>query len=68
MSDFRDEISGYNNNAQIMKSLKTLDLKEGVENIPDNMKLSYNALIDLGFVGQKEAFLLYACLNDFIKL
>jgi len=64
MNDFRDEISGYNNNAQIIKSLKALDLKEGIENIPGNMKLCYNILIDLGFVGQQEIILLDAWLND----
>jgi hypothetical protein len=69
MNDFRDEISGYNNNAQIIKSLKELDLKDGVENIPDNMKHCYNALIDLGFVGQQETIILDAWLiyiNSFI--
>ena len=64
MNDFRDEISGYNNNAQIIKSLKALDLKEGIENIPGNMKLCYNILIELGFVGQQEIILLDAWLDD----
>jgi len=64
MSDFRDEISGYNNNAQIIKSLKELELKDGIENISANMKLCYNTLIELGLVGQQETILLDAWLQD----
>jgi hypothetical protein len=64
MNDFRDEISGYNNNAQIVKVLTELDLKNGIENISENMKLCYNALIELGFVGQQESMLLDAWLKD----
>jgi hypothetical protein len=68
MNDFRDEISGYNNNAQIVKVLKELDLKDGIENISKNMKLCYNALIELGFVGQQESMLLDAWLKDINSL
>ena len=64
MNDFRDEISGYNNNAQIIKSLKALDLKDGVENISDNMRQCYNTLIELGLVGKDEIILLNAWLQD----
>ncbi len=64
MNDFRDEISGYNNNAQIIKSLKELKLKDGIENISANIKLCYNALIELGVVGQQEIILLDAWLKD----
>jgi hypothetical protein len=68
MSDFRDEISGYNNNLQIMKSLSDLELKQGVENIPENMKLCYDALINLGLVGNQEAILLDGWLKDICSL
>lgn len=64
MNDFRDEISGYSNNAQIIRNLKELDLKEGIENIPINMKLCYDTLIELGLVGQQETTLLDAWLRD----
>lgn len=64
MKDFQDEISGYNNNLQIMKSLAGLELRKGVENIPANMILSYNKLIELGFVGEQERALLNAWLKD----
>ena len=64
MNDFRDEISGYNNNLQIMKSLKELELKEGAENISTNMMLCYRELIELGLVKKEEIALLSAWLQD----
>lgn len=66
MSDFRDEIPGYNNNSEIIRSLSELDLKEGIKNISSNMKICYNKLIELGYVGQQESILLDAWLNDII--
>lgn len=63
MNDFKDEVSGYNNNLLIMNSLSELDLKEGVENIPENMILCYQKLIDLNLVGEKEMNLL----NSWLK-
>ncbi len=64
MNDFQDEIPGYINNAQIIKSLKKLVLKDGIENIFSNMKICYNTLIELGFVDQQETILLDAWLKD----
>lgn len=64
MADFRDEISGYTNNALIISSLQQLDLKQGVENIAVNMKLCYLKLISLGLVGENESLLLDAWLDD----
>lgn len=64
MNDFREEILGYTNNSQIVKSLNELDLKDGVESIADNMRCCYNLLIKQGFVDQKEADLLDAWLKD----
>lgn len=64
MSDFSDEVPGYTNNAGIVKSLTDLELRDGVENIPENMKLCYLALIDLGLVGKQELILLEAWLKD----
>jgi len=64
MTDFQDEIPGYNNNAQIMKSLKELNLKEGAENISINMILCYRKLIELELVEEEEIALLSAWLDD----
>lgn len=68
MNDFNDEISGYSNNLLIMKSLNELDLKEGVENIGDNMILCYQKLIDLGLVGAAEMNLLNSWLKGINSL
>jgi hypothetical protein len=64
LNDFRDEIPGYNNNAQICNYLKNLNLKEGIKNISNNMVTCYQKLIDSGFVGQNEIVLLNAWLKD----
>jgi len=64
MDDFRDEISGYSNNGQICESLKELILKEGIENIPSNMILCYQKLIDLELVDFAEMDLLQRWIID----
>lgn len=68
MVDFKEEIPGYNNNVQIMESLIKLDLKEGVQHIPDNMERCYNKLIELNFIGETEIILLQAWLKDIQSL
>ncbi|MCX6325512.1 MAG: STELLO glycosyltransferase family protein [Bacteroidia bacterium] len=68
MNDFRDEISGYNNNALIFNCLKELRLKEGIENISVNMIQCYQKLIGLGLVGHHEIILLDAWLKDIKSL
>jgi hypothetical protein len=64
MTDFKEEISGYLNNAQIIEALLDLDLMNGVEIIAENMRVCYNELIRLGFVGEQESILLNAWLKD----
>lgn len=64
MKDFQDEISGYEHNLKIGESLKSLNLKGGIDCIPQNMMLSYQKLIDLGVVDQKEMDLLESWLKD----
>jgi len=68
MTDFQEEISGYLNNAQIIDALLSLDLKDGVQNISENMRVCYNELIRLGFVGEQESILLNAWLKDLNSL
>jgi hypothetical protein len=68
MHDFRDEISGYNNNAQIINCLRELPLKEGAENIGANMIHCYQKLIELGLVDQNEIILLNSWLKDISSL
>ena len=64
MHDFRDEIPGYMNNLAICQSLRDLDLREGLENIPLNMISCYEKLIQMGCVGAEEIALLKAWLHD----
>jgi hypothetical protein len=68
MNDFRDEISGYSNNAFIMKVLLDLELKQGVDNIPNNMIMCYKKLIELKLVGEDELNLLNAWLDDILNI
>jgi len=62
--DFRDEISGYSNNAQIYESLKDLELHEGVENIPVNMVICYEKLVNLELILPEELILLDSWIDD----
>jgi len=64
MLDFRDEIPGYNYNAEIYKSLKKLKLTEGIENIPANMTICYEKLIELNLISPKELILLDSWRDD----
>jgi hypothetical protein len=66
MNDFRDEISGYNNNSQIINCLKYLTLEEGIENIPANMIICYQKLIDMGLIDNDEMAIIKAWLKDII--
>ena len=68
MNDFRDEISGYNNNLLIMKSLNDLELMDGIQNIPNNMIMCYQKLIDLNLVGKEEMGLLNSYLFQMITI
>lgn len=64
MIDFNDEISGYQNNHKIMDSLIGLPLRSGIENIYENILISYEKLIQMELVGKKELPLLNAWLDD----
>lgn len=66
MKDFQDEIPGYKNNKQITESLKLLELKKGIENIPENMKICYQKLIDMELIGKEEMGLLENWLEDLV--
>lgn len=68
MDDFRDEISGYKYNSVLISNLKKLNLKPGVENIPENMIDCYSKLIDLKLVDKRELVILGKWLNDIYLL
>lgn len=54
LKDFEDEIPGYLQNAAIVKMLAALDLKDGPENLLDNLERCYMALVRGGFIGADE--------------
>ena len=64
MKDFKDEISGYENNFMIMKELIKLKLKPGIKNIKHNMILCYKKLIIMKLIDKKEMKLLNAWFLD----
>lgn len=68
MRDFEDEISGYLHNRRIAQILTDLPISSGVDNIPDNMRACYSALIQHGFIDGKELPLLDAFLADMDRI
>lgn len=68
MKDFKDEISGYQNNHNIMQQLINLKLDEGVKNIKKNMFLCYEKLVDIKVIEKKEIKLLNAWFDDLEKI
>jgi hypothetical protein len=67
LKDFSEEIPGYLNNTKIADTLKALPLKSGGENIFDNMRNCYKALVDLQVVGAEELKLLDVWLADITR-
>jgi hypothetical protein len=68
MRDFKDEVPGYLHNAAICEALAQLDLKSGVENIGTNLRVCYEKLVAMNWVGQQEMELVDAWLNDMASL
>lgn len=64
MTDFIDEIPGYQNNRKIVEVLDALPLQAGKERIGDNLRCCYEALVKLSVVGAQEMALLDAWLFD----
>ena len=64
LKDFEDEIPGYLHNHQIYALLKNLPLKNGLENIFENLRHCYSALISAKFIGKQELALLDLWLAD----
>ncbi|MBN2590388.1 MAG: DUF288 domain-containing protein [Sedimentisphaerales bacterium] len=58
MRDFKDEIPGFLNNAQICRELERLDLVPGVDKIGDNLRLCYKKLVEMNLVQPDELSLL----------
>jgi hypothetical protein len=60
MRDFRDEISGYDKNKEIVNILESTNLKKGRENLAINLACCYAALVDEGIFPIKEMELVNA--------
>ena len=67
MKDFEDEIPGYTNNTRICKELGDLKLKQGTENICNNLITCYQRLVDIEVIGKEEMTLLNAWVKDISK-
>jgi hypothetical protein len=64
MRDFADEIQGYLYNHEIVQNLKQLNLKPGVENIPENLLICYEQFIRMNLISETEIKLIEAWLDD----
>jgi len=64
MRDFKDEIPGYLMNRNISDRLDKLELAVGRNQIRDNLRRCYAALIEMGAVGAGELALLDLWLED----
>lgn len=68
MRDFRDEVPGYLNNAALCEALGKLDLKPGIENLNDNLRICYEQMVRMGLVGEAELDLLDAWIGELGQL
>ncbi len=66
LKDFEDEIPGYLNNASICRLLEAVDLKNGVENLGENLFRCYTIMVENKFIGREELPLVEAWINDLI--
>ena len=68
LKDFEDEIEGYLKNGLIVKTLESLELMQGTENMCDNMIKCYQALIENKYINPTELFTLKEWLNEIKKI
>lgn len=68
LKDFTDEISGYLNNESIVRILRNLELKKGVDYVGDNLLLCYKELVNNGIFQQEELNSVSEWINDYEKI
>lgn len=68
LKDFESELPGYLHNAAICEELAELNLKDGADNIFDNLTLCYTRLVEKGYVDAKELKLLETWIGDLMLL
>ncbi len=64
LKDFEDEIPGYVNNSKICRLLEELNLKNGIENLSENLIACYKMMVENSFIGQGEMELVEAWVKD----
>ena len=64
LTDFKEELSGYHNNQEIIKRLSNLKLQKGLTYIPDNLTACYKVFIDMNLMDEKELALINAWIKD----
>jgi hypothetical protein len=69
LKDFKDEIDGYINNAQICKTLNKLELRDGTEYIFTNLRTCYEEMVKHGWISDiHELSLLDSWIEDITSL
>jgi len=64
LKDFADEVPGYLNNAKICKDLEELDLKNGIDNLSENLSRCYKMMTENKYIGKEEMPLVEAWIRD----
>lgn len=64
MRDFRDEVSGYLGNREIVAALEALEVRPGPVHVARAMREAYALLVERGWLEQRELALLDAWLAD----
>ena len=64
LRDFEDEVSGYLQNQKIVNALEAAALRGGANEVGNNMRVCYEALIKLGVIPEKELALVDHWLED----
>lgn len=64
IKDFQDEIAGYLNDKKIIQTLTDIDLKRGVEHLPENLLRCYRKLVEQKILQETELMILDAWIQD----
>jgi hypothetical protein len=68
LKDFRDEVPGYLNNRALCSALEGLPLRSGTENIDENLRVCYEAMVSMKLLDKQELVLLEAWIDDLSAL
>jgi glycosyltransferase involved in cell wall biosynthesis len=68
LKDFEQEIPGYLNNQRIVDCLTHLPVTRGADRVGTNLRMCYQALVDLGLIGRSELSLVDCWLADLARL